>query len=963
MSSISLLFNNISAQNVKLDASTNTHTFNQCSGYFYDDGGSTSNYGLNYDYWITLCSQNTLTTSLPQRLSLYFEEFNLDNSDTLWLYEGRSISGTPIAFDFDDAFTGTSILGKTASTLMTDTTGCITARFKSNTSNVSSGWKAKIECISRCQFPVASLDTFFIKYDKAGNMSTRPIRDGVDSIWNASHDSLTVTKFKSVDFCIGDSIILIAKPEFPENNAVYNQTMASCQYKWDFGDGDTLRVNYNERVGHKWEKINGYDLNLTVFDTLNGGCTSRNTIDTRVRIAKNPIKTVSPLPDMCSGQLFLLNVGYSGNNSVNIDSIKFIKEAKERYVNTVFIPDGPFCASGTQCYLAPVTFNQFRPSSTIISAQDVKSICINMEHSYLGDLDISIVCPSGQSVSLKNYSNGGTNKYLGVPAGGDGHDSFDFTTPCAAPPNIEGIGFTYCFSTSYPTIGSLGGSSPTSSIPFNVPAWAANPTGTVNSVDSTNISNSSGYFSPSQTFAGLVGCPLNGEWNIQICDHLGSDNGFVFWWELELSQNSSANWDYQVPLDTVIWDGPFMQNQTATSSEIVPPISANGTFRYDIHIIDDFGCVWDTATSLKVVQTPIVNLGPDTAICEQFNVVLDAGNPGATKYMWEPTGETTQTILARTLPNSNSLITYVAQVTNFNGSIYCYGSDSINLIVRPAALASLVMDKNPLEGCEPYSFQLFSASTNADTIEWTVGPLTSRLPNPSFTFPYGNYDLRLKVSSEYGCKDSIFLPGIINVYKSPIADFGWNPTNPAVSNPTINFINLTTPIDNSNQYHWKIQANKINNLRDNVFGFEPTYTWVPVPGSNVVGDYNVTLDAYSVNPAPSGNVYECHDTISKVITIINDNLIFPNVITPNGDGINDVFIIKNLVEGQAYPDNEISIYNRNGKRVFFKQDIRSNEEIWDPAKTNTPTGTYFFKFIGRGPIRDVEFNGSIEIIR
>lgn len=244
-----------------------------------------------------------------------------------------------------------------------------------------------------------------------------------------------------------------------------------------------------------------------------------------------------------------------------------------------------------------------------------------------------------------------------------------------------------------------------------------------------------------------------------------------------------------------------------------------------------------------------------------------------------------------------------------------------------------------------------------------MAPLKSRLTNPSFTFPYGTYDLRLKVTSERGCTDSIFQPSIINVYKSPIADFGWNPTNPAVSSPTVNFINLTTPVDNSNQYHWKIQSSKLNDLRANVFGFEPTYTWIPIPGANVVGDYNITLDAYSVNPAPSGYVYECHDTISKVITIINDNLIFPNVITPNGDGINDVFLIKNLVEGQAYPDNEISIYNRNGKRVFFKQDIRSNEEIWDPAKTNTPTGTYFFKFIGRGPIRDVEFNGSIEIIR
>ena len=90
---------------------------------------------------------------------------------------------------------------------------------------------------------------------------------------------------------------------------------------------------------------------------------------------------------------------------------------------------------------------------------------------------------------------------------------------------------------------------------------------------------------------------------------------------------------------------------------------------------------------------------------------------------------------------------------------------------------------------------------------------------------------------------------------------------------------------------------------------------------------------------------------------------FPNLISPNGDGINDVFIIRNLVDGQAFPDNELIIYNRNGKRIFYIQDIRSEVEAWDPNKTNTPAGTYFYKFIGRGPTKTVEFNGSIEIMR
>ena len=162
----------------------------------------------------------------------------------------------------------------------------------------------------------------------------------------------------------------------------------------------------------------------------------------------------------------------------------------------------------------------------------------------------------------------------------------------------------------------------------------------------------------------------------------------------------------------------------------------------------------------------------------------------------------------------------------------------------------------------------------------------------------------------------------------------------------------------NNQYLWTIQ---VTNGVVVIEGEGPMFTWTPDYGKVQEGDYTILLDAYSVNVAPSGFTYECHDRIERLVTIINDNLLFPNTITPNGDGINDVFVIANLIEGQAYPDNELSIYDRNGKRVFFVQDIRDENDFWKP--TNEPTGTYFYRFIGRGPIRNVEYNGTIELLR
>lgn len=957
---MTLMTKESSAQNVMLNANTHNTTVERCAGYFYDNS-STANYATGVDRWVTICPP---ASSANTRTALTFEEFNIDPSDTVYIYQGTTINSTPYMADNSTPyFQNQDLLGQTVMPSLLMTSPCLTVRLISDNSATASGWKAKIECARDCQYPEADLDTFFYKYDSEGNMTTRPVRELVDTIVQEDGTEIYIP-FKAVDICLGDSVVLVAKPRFPEyypdEITSYYQGIETCKFYWSFGDGTNDSVDYYEQIGHAWSEFNGYDLALVVEDTNNGGCRSRNTIDTRLRIATNPIKTVTPIPDICSGTELGLNIGYGANSSIIVDSLEFSRAAKERFEQTVFIPDGPNCSTangGNVCYEAPVVFDQFTSGATIGSVDDIMSICMNFEHTFLGDLSIQIVCPNGQSAILKHYTNkteGGND--FGIPGPG--------SSGCDSANNPQGTGWTYCWSNQY-----LNGQRGV--IRDDLP----------NPIDSTNTVDTVGYYqTPVQTatgspgwttvdlngFEGLIGCPLNGEWSMILCDWWGADNGYVFWWDLELGQNSGANWDYQVPLDTVIWEGvSFYTPTSSTSATIAPPIDSAGTFIFDITIIDDFGCQWVTVSPLTVVQTPVVDLGEDVALCEMYSVELDAGNESPTaSYAWSPTGETTRVITAQTHANSNSVIKYEVLVTEYNGSIYCYGRDSINLLVHPAAIAAFTSDKFPLEGCEPYSFQLQNTATNAQTFEWWVGEESSTDPNPTFTFPYGSYDIKLKVTSEHGCKDSIQYEDIINVYRHPAADFGWEPNNPYASNPTANLVNLTEPNDATNQYHWSIQTNKNDaNAIENVFGTNPSYTWQPQSGETVAGDYTITLDAYSVNLAPSGYIYECHDTISRIITIINDNLIFPNVITPNGDGVNDVFVIHNLIDGQAFPDNELSIYNRYGKRIYFVQNLRNESEFWDPAATNTPTGTYFYRFIGRGPIRDVEYKGTIEVLR
>ena len=90
------------------------------------------------------------------------------------------------------------------------------------------------------------------------------------------------------------------------------------------------------------------------------------------------------------------------------------------------------------------------------------------------------------------------------------------------------------------------------------------------------------------------------------------------------------------------------------------------------------------------------------------------------------------------------------------------------------------------------------------------------------------------------------------------------------------------------------------------------------------------------------------------------HLQFPNLVTPNGDNHNDRFYIIGL-DNNCYPENELSIYNRWGGRVFHARNLQSGIDVWEP--TNMPSGTYFYRFQGRNIMGSTERFGAVEIIK
>jgi gliding motility-associated-like protein len=96
------------------------------------------------------------------------------------------------------------------------------------------------------------------------------------------------------------------------------------------------------------------------------------------------------------------------------------------------------------------------------------------------------------------------------------------------------------------------------------------------------------------------------------------------------------------------------------------------------------------------------------------------------------------------------------------------------------------------------------------------------------------------------------------------------------------------------------------------------------------------------------NSYGCADSLIKWVRVDSsffDKDLIPNLFSPNSDGSNDVFKLKADENGKlrSIRKIEISIYNRNGEKVFSSNKL---DFAWDGKASGTnyecPTGVYFW---------------------
>jgi gliding motility-associated-like protein len=106
------------------------------------------------------------------------------------------------------------------------------------------------------------------------------------------------------------------------------------------------------------------------------------------------------------------------------------------------------------------------------------------------------------------------------------------------------------------------------------------------------------------------------------------------------------------------------------------------------------------------------------------------------------------------------------------------------------------------------------------------------------------------------------------------------------------------------------------------------------------------------------NEFGCTAAATVTIEVFEDPQLFvPNTFTPNGDGINDTWIIRTI---DQYPSSSIEIFSRWGVKIYQK----SNGVVpWDGISSGKvlPTGTYFYVLKLTPDSKPI--SGSISIVR
>lgn len=351
-----------------------------------------------------------------------------------------------------------------------------------------------------------------------------------------------------------------------------------------------------------------------------------------------------------------------------------------------------------------------------------------------------------------------------------------------------------------------------------------------------------------------------------------------------------------------------------------------GPGAYTLTITDAQGCSDQTVVNITTLNGPVIdnsNLTISDAHCGQWNgsisgLTVSGGTPA---YFYEWNGNSTLNTLDISAVASGSytlVVTDAAGCTDVEtvviGEVGGPIIDATNInVVQPGCLSGGQITGLSATGEAPLSYN------------WTNSIFATLDQN---NLNAGSYTLT--VTDNFGCTAN-YGPVVLDEPNVPNANFTWSPASPDV-NIEVNFDNTSSgngPLTSV----WTINGENFNT--ENV-----DYTFVEE------GVYPVTLVITDANG--------CVDQVTYSVEIFGQ-LIIPNVVTANGDGVNDLFVVEGLK-----PNTSLTIINRWGNVVLQTDNYQNDWNGDDLNGFRLLDGVYTYILT---PENDQPKHGFVHLVR
>jgi gliding motility-associated-like protein len=389
---------------------------------------------------------------------------------------------------------------------------------------------------------------------------------------------------------------------------------------------------------------------------------------------------------------------------------------------------------------------------------------------------------------------------------------------------------------------------------------------------------------------------------------------------------ASALATYTIQYDT----GSGVQSSVNSSVSIVPTNTISPAF--GIHTYSVIGQGFCSApidtffVDVTVIAgpTPTVSLIPTpSAICIGSPVTLSVTGTAYSTYTIayiDGTGPHITSSQVTFVPNTSGIQTYSVLADGFCNSPQSAATATVDV----AALANITIAPMPnVTKCLSGSTVL---TANA----------TSNVPGTVFTYSWtanGSAAVGTNTAQSYTSNATITTTYVVTV--------NGNCAAPSASSVVVtNFVNdLSVSIIDSAA----VCANTELKLNATATGGVPDYTfdWALLPGTGSIGtgsELNTTSPGsegtYTIAVVVSDSCGYTNMDMQLVTVLPPCDIVIPNIITPNGDGVNEAFKIKNL---EYHPNTTLSIFDRWGRKVYESSNYNND---WRGDGLND--GTFFY---------------------